>query len=45
MVAVCMKEMEDGAGGKIQGSIHPASNSGMRDDMGPMVLGPGMGHQ
>ena len=44
-VAVCMKEMEDGARGKRQGCIQLASDPGMREDAGPLVLGPVKGHQ
>jgi len=43
MVAVHMKETWDGARDKIQGSIHLASNPGIRYDMDPMVLRPEKG--
>ena len=44
-VAVRMKEMGDGTRGKRQECIQLASNPGMREDMGPRVLGPVKGHQ
>ena len=43
--AVCMKGMRDGARGKRQGCIQPASDSGMREDVDPLVLEPVKGHQ
>ena len=43
--AVRMKEMEDGARGKRQGCIQPASDLGMREDADPPVLEPEKGYQ
>ena len=43
--AVRMKGMEDGARGKRDGCIQPASDSGMRAVVDPPVLEPVKGHQ
>ena len=45
MVAVRMQVTDNGARGEIQGSIQPASNSGMREGADPPVLEPVKGHQ
>ena len=45
MVAVHMRETDNRARDKIQGCIQLASDSGMREDMDPIVLGPTKGHK
>ena len=45
MEAVHMREMGNRARDKIQACIQLASDSGMRENMDPMVLGPTKGHQ
>ena len=45
MVAVHMRGMGDGARDRIHGSIQTTPDSGMREDMDPLVLEPEKGHQ